>query len=89
MSDGTIFKFNLGNNLKDAVTGYQGICTARHEYLNGCIRYTLARPLDKDGKVQEDHWFDEAVLSFVDEGLKIKKKDVGGPQTSQPPRQKL
>lgn len=89
MSDEKIFKFQLGDKLKDRITGYEGLVTARHQYLNGCKRYTLDRPLDKDGKVQEAQWFDEAILSFIDEGIKIEKKNVGGPQTGKPPKEKL
>lgn len=86
MNEQEIFKFKLGDKLRDIVTGYEGICCARTQYLNGCIRYTLSRKLDKDGKVQDDHWFDEGVVMYIDSGIKIKQKDVGGPQTQKPPK---
>jgi hypothetical protein len=36
--------------VKDTITGYSGIVVARHEYLNGCLRFSLQPDkLDKDG----------------------------------------
>ena len=41
----------LGDLCKDTVTGFEGVCVARTEWLNGCWRMTLqSAKLDKDGK---------------------------------------
>ena len=76
-----IFKHNLGDEVRDLVTGYSGIIIARSEYLNGCIRYGVQRTkLTKESKPQDSEWFDEKQIEVI----KAKKVDVeikrtGGP----------
>lgn len=74
-------KINLGNKARDKVSGFEGICVARTEWLNGCWRLTLQpQGVDKDGKPQDSHTFDEFQLQFVDFGLSAGSKDTGGPR---------
>lgn len=74
----------LGTKLRDRVTGFVGISTAKVIYLNGCVQYSLKPSLDKDGKIQDAQFFDSQQLEFVDEGIlteKMKeetKKPTGG-----------
>jgi hypothetical protein len=92
-----IFKFNLGDELKDFITGYKGIVRCRAEYLTGCNRYALqSQKLDKEKEIpQEWLWFDENELILVKEGkivieeYRVKNiskgdnsKDNGGPRPS-------
>lgn len=55
----------LGEKVKSKVSGFEGVVTARCEYL-----YTPARVMltakSKDGKVPEDYWTDEADIEIVD-----------------------
>lgn len=76
-----MFKFEQGVKLKDRVTNFEGIVTARCQFLNGCVRYILQPPMDKDKKIPEEKWFDEGQLVLVDKGVtnKIKQKLTGGP----------
>lgn len=39
----------LGSKVRDSVSGWTGIATARYEYLNGCERYEVSAH-DKEGK---------------------------------------
>jgi len=55
----------LGQKVRDVVSGLEGIVTGRTEYLNGCIQYCVKPPLDKDGKMQEAWWIDRAVLAAL------------------------
>lgn len=56
----------LGNRVRDRITGFTGIATARYEYLNGCIRWCIQpEGLDKDGKPVEDKVFDEPQLELA------------------------
>lgn len=57
-----MFQFELGDRVEDTVTEIQGIVTARHEYFNGCLRYTVES--QKDGELKE-LYFDEARLGLV------------------------
>jgi len=58
----------LGVKAKDLVTGFEGIVTAKVEYLTGCTQYGLTPPV-KDGKVQSNEYFDEKRLQYVGEGI--------------------
>lgn len=54
---------SLGDKAKDQVTGYEGICIARTEWLNGCVRCTLqSDKLSKEGAPQDGQVFDEPQL---------------------------
>lgn len=72
----------LGDRAKDQVTGFEGICVARTEWLNGCVRVTLqSEKLDKDGKPQDGQTFDEPQL-VITKSRKVVVQDTrssGGP----------
>jgi len=70
----------LGMNCRDLVTGYEGIVTARFEYLTGCERYELQAPGLHDGKLREACVFDAGRLIVLDSGI-----SPGGPPPT-PPR---
>lgn len=57
--------FDLGSTLRDTVTGFEGVATGRVEYINGCVQYAIAPPVDKDGKLQDAHYFDAQRLRLV------------------------
>lgn len=62
----TNFKFGFGTMLKDKITGYKGIVTARTEYFTGCRHYGLLRVgLTEKGGVPDSEWFDESRLEQV------------------------
>lgn len=61
-----MFKYELGQELKDIVTGFSGIVMCRSEYFTGCKHYGLAsKALSKEGKVNEWEYFDESRLVLV------------------------
>ena len=75
-------KLTLGERVKDIVNGFTGIVTVRHEYLNGCIQYTVEPSVGEDNKYIEPLRIDEEQLEKVDDGIlksKKKPKKVGGP----------
>jgi hypothetical protein len=78
----------LGSKVKDKVTGYTGIATARHEFLNGCVRYSVQGPMEKDGKLPDEKWFDIGQIDIVGPGVakKMVAKKTGGPVSSTPPK---
>lgn len=74
-------RVELGDKVKDRVTGFTGIAVARTEWLNGCARVTIQPPLDKDKKMVENQTFDEPQLEILKEdayGARRVKK-TGGP----------
>lgn len=82
-----LFKYKLGLKVKDKVTGFTGIITARTQYLTGCNGYGITPPVDKDGKTGEWQHFDEGRLEIIDEGInksEVAAKKAGGPQPKIP-----
>ena len=62
--------FNLGDRVKDIISGYSGIVVARTMWLYGCDRYTVhPEKLDQDGKVPDGCSFDEPQLKLVKAGV--------------------
>ena len=56
----------LGDTVRDAVTGLVGVVTARCEYMYGITRVLVQPPLDKDGMMPDEVWFDVPRLVKVD-----------------------
>jgi hypothetical protein len=54
----------LGKKYRDSITGFEGIATARTEYLMGCCRILLEAKSGDDDTVKE-YWFDETRLAGV------------------------
>lgn len=83
-----IDQIELGDEVKDVVTGFQGIAVARTMWLHGCARVTVQpKGTDKNGKRYENDTFDEPQLEIV----KKKKVEMGTAKTGGPmpsPREK-
>lgn len=75
------FQFALGDIVKDSVTGYKGTVVGRTEWLNGCVRYAVQGPMNKDGKVDDGISIDEQQLVLVKKATPKKpaKAPTGGP----------
>ena len=73
-----------GSKVKCKITGFEGIATARVEYINGCIQYCIKPKAGKDGKITEGEYLDEQQLEVVGEGVILKIKESGGPQRDCP-----
>jgi len=79
------FKFNLGEELRDKITGYQGVVSARTEWLYGCRRYTVQSREMKDGKPVDSLTCDEMAMERVKVAPKGKKvASTGGPHDEAP-----
>lgn len=79
----------LGVKAKDKLTGFEGVVYGRAQYLTGCDQYILVPEIDKDGKVQDNHWFDEGRLQIIGSGLTEKEVEApkrGGPNCMNPNR---
>jgi hypothetical protein len=57
---------NLGQTVRDTITGLEGVAIARTEWLYGCIRITIQPRGLHDGKPVESQCFDEAQLVAVE-----------------------
>ncbi len=76
----------LGDKVKDQITGYKGTAIGHSEYLNGCVRVMVQPPIDDKGEIPEAQWIDEGQL-FVTElrvAPVLSKAEVGGPMETPP-----
>lgn len=55
----------LGDKCRDTVTGFEGTCIVRSEYISGCTRVGLQPAVDKDGKIPDAQHFDEPMVIVV------------------------
>lgn len=58
----------LGNRVRDMVSGMEGIAIARAVQINGNVRFSVQPPA-KETDMPKAIYFDEALLEVVDEGL--------------------
>jgi len=75
-------EIELGDTVKDKVSGFKGIATSRTEFLNGCIQYDVVPKVGKDNKILEGVAIDEGSLEIIKKKLgvkKVKKEEDGGP----------
>ena len=73
----------LGERYRDVVSGWEGVATARYEYMNGCVRIELGGA-DKDGK-PESFVFDVQQLEAVAApAVPVKAAATGGPRSNRP-----
>ena len=74
---------NLGDEVKDTVSGFTGIAIAKHSYLEGCDRISIQPVIDKDGKLPDSVTFDEPSLKCI-KSQKVKRSatrsNPGGPE---------
>jgi quinol monooxygenase YgiN len=76
-----VFKYELGSEAKDRITGLEGVITGIVIHLNGCIRYNItSKKRTVEGKMIED-WVDEQQIILLKEPPKVKapKEGPGGP----------
>lgn len=77
-------RIELGKQYRDTVSGWEGVATARYEYMNGCVRYELGGR-DKDGK-PESFVFDEQQIEAVEAPPVDRRpsRPTGGPRDATP-----
>jgi hypothetical protein len=60
----------LGDRVKDPISGFTGIATSITTWLHGCIRLgVVPEKLDKDGKPKDDRYFDQTQLVVLKEAV--------------------
>jgi hypothetical protein len=59
----------LGDRVKDPITGFTGIVTVTAQFLHGCTRCGVLSETLKDGLPQLEQHFDQAQLTVVDKGI--------------------
>jgi len=70
---------NLGDRVKDTVSGFSGIAVAKVSYLHGCTRIGVQAPTKNNKKPEDPQYFDEPQLKIVKrKALDIGNNKIGG-----------
>lgn len=70
----------FGDACKDDVTGFKGIVTSVHGYIDGCVQIGLTPLIDKDGNQRDTSQFDKGRLTVLKKAkVKIVATPTGGP----------
>ncbi len=76
-------EIELGEKVRDTITGVEGIATSRTEFLNGCVQYEITRKVKKGESLTMESLqgisVDEQQLEVIGKKKSIKKSDNGGP----------
>lgn len=72
-------EINLGDRVRDKITGFQGVVVVISSYLHGCRRLGIQPEELRDGKPGEAQFFDEPQLELVQEKIVIPTADKKGP----------
>jgi len=64
-------RVELGDRVKDIITGFTGIVLARIEYLAGCVQFAVKPKLGSDGKMIHPEYVDEAQLEIVKKSVVV------------------
>ena len=67
-------QLNLGDRVRDKVTGFTGIAVARCIYITGCDHIEIKPEQLHDGKTIKGHWFDITRLEILNVGA-VKLRD--------------
>lgn len=78
------FKFNLGEEVKDKITGFKGIVICQSKWINGCNTYGAKSQELKDGLPQDTQYFDEPQLISLGTSEMTPQRTTGGPCVSVP-----
>jgi hypothetical protein len=76
-----MFKHELGSIAESKSTGLKGAIMARAEHLHGCNRYYIQPRVEKEMKLPDGYWIDEADLRIIEKGTQKTFDDLppGGP----------
>jgi hypothetical protein len=76
---------NLGDRVKDRISGFTGIVTGKAHYLYGCTQCSIKPQGLHNGAPIDADWFDEPQLEVLEENaLAPAEEDAGGPARNTP-----
>ncbi len=81
--DNKVAKIQLGDLIRDSITGFEGIADARMEFLNKCVRWQIQPQALHEGVPVKPQVFDEDQLIIVKAAAFVTPKalQTGGNQT--------
>lgn len=76
----------LGAKVRDRLTGFEGVATARCEYITGCVQYGVLPMVKADGGYPDAVYIDEQRLEVIGAPMPQASRPTGGPQRDAPSR---
>jgi hypothetical protein len=73
-----MFQFELGDRVKDCISGFAGVIVARTEWLNGCKRYMVQAEQLYEGKPVDPIHIDQEQLVRNGDRVIVVKNETGG-----------
>jgi hypothetical protein len=68
----------MGAEVRDTLTGFEGIALARAEYLTGCNQVFVQPRSEKDNEMKTGHWFDvERIEKISDRKVQFSSRRSG------------
>jgi len=61
-------EIQLGDKVKDMVTGFVGVAYSVCENFNGCIQFDIVPEVNKDGTIAKGQWIDSQQLKIIKKG---------------------
>lgn len=59
-------RISLGDKVKDRVSGFEGIATGRHEYIFGCLQYSVTPAVKEQKDEAKVRAFDDGALDITE-----------------------
>ncbi len=87
-------EITLGVEVKDRISGFRGVAVSKHTHLQGCDRFGVQPPVNKDGELPDAQVFDEPDLEVVGDGVtkalkpEPVRRQTGGPHDHEIPAQR-
>lgn len=75
-------EISLGSKVRDTISGFKGIVVAKTEWLNGCVRITIAPQALHDGKLIDSATFDSEQVEVLQSAKPKQVMPIGGPPIS-------
>jgi hypothetical protein len=78
----------IGFEVRDVITGFQGIAIGHVVYISGCNQVLILPPLGTDGKAPEGAWYDDQRVERVEGGrvVELDNSKTPGPDAEPPKR---
>ena len=61
------FKYDCGDEVRDELTGFEGVITAQTFNIIGCVQYAVEAKVTKDSSESKIYWLDEDRLEKIGE----------------------
>lgn len=74
-----MFRFNLGDKVRDTFTGFVGFIHGSAAYITGCNQHVVNARTVEGGKPSEGHWLDDMRLELVEAAAPVAAVETGGP----------